>query len=67
MTDLMETLVVKNVIMKRKIILLQEEYVKKHQNIDEKKMRKYVNCRLKQEVEELLNLNIKPVVTLFKY
>lgn len=63
MTELSEILAAKNDALKRKILILREEYISNHEDIDERKMRRFINACLKSEISELLNLNMKPVIS----
>lgn len=62
--DLKPLLITKNMEFELKIIELEHEYKRKHKEVDEKKMEKFVNSKLKKEIQELLQLNINPTIKL---
>lgn len=64
MSDFYIELAATNAQLKQKIIFWQEKYKRQHALIDDKKMRNYVNDKVKCEIKELIYLNISPTISL---
>lgn len=66
MEDLKTKLIIKAMEYELKIKELEEEYKRKNADFNERKMKIYINRKIKQQTDELLKLNINPALELLK-
>ena len=66
MNDFKTELITRTMEYELKIIELENRYKEEHKDLDEKKMRTYINNNMRKETKELLNFNLKPALNLVK-